>query len=314
MPRRARIFVVGSFVAASSVRVARLPEAGQSLEASAFTFEAGGKGLNLAVAAHRLGAAVDGIMAVGNDPLAGLAEPALARAGLPASMLRRFEAQTGAGIGFTQDDGENCLAVFPGANRHLDAASLRQAASGLERADLTLAQFEAPDGAIAEAFRIARGAGRATLLNPSPFRIVTDAILRNTSILVVNASEAAALASASGMPSAGDAVLAARIREQGPDLVVITRGADGATAFPADGAPVRQAAFPVTAVDALGAGDGFAAGLAVALAEKRPLAEAMRRGAACGALVVRSLGVFDALPTREALERFLVAMPVLDCT
>ncbi|KAB1074357.1 ribokinase [Methylobacterium planeticum] len=302
-----RLFVLASFIAASAMRVGRLPEPGQSLEASAYTFEAGGKGLNLAVAARRLGAAVDGLIAVGSDPLAALAEPALRRAGLPPGMLRRFEAQTGAGIGFTQDDGENCLAVFLGANRLLDAASIRGAAEGLAAADLVLAQFEVGDAAIAEAFRLARAAGRPTLLNPSPFRPIEAGILRDTAILVVNASEARLLAAALDRSGADEAALAAALRARGPDLVVITRGAGGATAYPAGSAPRHQAAFPVAAVDTLGAGDAFAAGLAVSLSEGRGLAEAMRWGAACGALVAMRLGVFDALPDRAAVEAFLAA-------
>jgi ribokinase len=314
-----RLFVLASFIAASAMRVSRLPEPGQSLAASAYTFEAGGKGLNLAVAARRLGAAVDGIMAVGSDPLAALAEPALHRAGLPGGMLRRFEAQTGAGIGFTQDDGENCLAVFLGANRLLDGAAIRARAAAITAADLVLAQFEVGDAAIAEAFRLAREAGRRTLLNPSPFRPIPPAILRDTAILVVNAGEARLLAAEAGIPEMsnretgnretcdGEAALAAGLRARGPDLVVITRGSGGATAYPAGSAPHHQAAFPVAAVDTLGAGDAFAAGLAVALAEGRSLPEAMRWGAACGALVAMQLGVFDALPGRAAVAAFLDA-------
>ena len=309
-----RLFVLASFIAASAMRVSRLPEPGQSLAASAYTFEAGGKGLNLAIAARRLGAAVDGIMAVGSDPLAALAEPALRRAGLPMAMLRRFEAQTGAGIGFTQDDGENCLAVFLGANRLLDAGSIRGAAEAIAASDLVLAQFEVGDAAIAEAFRLAREAGRRTLLNPSPYRPIEPAILRDSTILVVNAGEARMLAAESGVPDTAvsehgedEPALAAGLRARGPDLVVITHGAGGATAYPAGSAPHHQAAFPVAAVDTLGAGDAFAAGLAVALSEGRSLPEAMRWGAACGALVAMRLGVFDALPDRAAVEAFLDA-------
>lgn len=62
---------------------------------------------------------------------------------------------------------------------------------------------------------------------------------------------------------------------------------------------------PELVVDTPGTGDAFTAGLAAALAEGRPLREGLRRTAACGALVASRPGVFDALPTRAALERFL---------
>ena len=117
------------------------------------------------------------------------------------------------------------------------------------------------------------------------------------------------LAAESGIPEHGEdePALAAGLRARGPDLVVITHGAGGATAYPAGSAPHHQAAFPVAAVDTLGAGDAFAAGLAVALSEGRSLPEAMRWGAPCGALVAMRLGVFDALPDRAAVEAFLDA-------
>src|SRR5579883_1227553 len=132
------IFVLGSFVAACSAKVKHLPKPGESLRAEAFTLEAGGKGLNLAVGARRLGVAVDGLLAVGSDLFAQLAEPALLRADLPVRMLRRYPGPTGSGIGFTDAAGENCLAVYPGANFALSAADVRAAADAISRATLVL--------------------------------------------------------------------------------------------------------------------------------------------------------------------------------
>ncbi len=235
------LFVLGSFVVACSATVDRLPRAGESLQAQAFLVEPGGKGLNLAVGARRLGASVDGLLAIGDDPLAALAAPALDRAGLPAAMLHRFPGPTGAGIGFTDAAGENCLAVHPGANARLGAAEVRAAAERIARSGLVLAQFEIGDDAVAEAFRIARAAGLRTLLNPSPFRMPEPDILARTAILVVNAVEAAAFGAALGMPvpeGGPDEMeaeawggLAAAILARGPDLVVVTLGAGGALAF-----------------------------------------------------------------------------------
>ncbi|MFD1333811.1 PfkB family carbohydrate kinase, partial [Methylopila musalis] len=74
---RANIFVLGSFVAACSAKVAAPPRAGECVAADAFLLEAGGKGFNLAAACRRLGAEVDGLFAVGEDALAAVAEPAL---------------------------------------------------------------------------------------------------------------------------------------------------------------------------------------------------------------------------------------------
>jgi ribokinase len=87
--------------------------------------------------------------------------------------------------------------------------------------------------------------------------------------------------------------------------VVITLGPEGALLCRRDGPPLHQPAFRVDVVDTLGAGDAFAAGLAVSLVEGRTWEEALRRAAACGALATRRLGVFDALPSRAELDAFL---------
>ena len=67
MSETASLFVLGSFVVACSAKVARLRKQDKSLRAEGFTGEAGGKGFNLALGAHRLGGRVDGLLAIGND-------------------------------------------------------------------------------------------------------------------------------------------------------------------------------------------------------------------------------------------------------
>jgi ribokinase len=302
-------FVLGSFVVACSAKVGRMPRPSESLRAEAFTVEVGGKGFNLALGAHRLGVAVDGLFAVGNDVFGQLAEPTLVQAGLPPAMVRRHPAATGSGIGFTDAEGENCLAVYPGANLLLSAADIRSASTALCRAGMVLAQFEIGDEPIIEAFRLARGAGRPTLLNPSPFRIPNPKIVEHTSILVLNRLEARQLATAFGM-HIDDGVertswlpgLAAQLVDRGPDTLVVTLGAQGATAFRRDAAPAYEPAVLADVVDTLGAGDAFSAGLAASLLEGRGLVEALRRANMCGGLVTERLGVFKALPRRDELE------------
>ena len=57
----------------------------------------------------------------------------------------------------------------------------------------------------------------------------------------------------------------------GPELVVVTRGARGASAFPRSGEAVDCPAFPVEVLDTIGAGDAFTSGLLAFLAERGAL-------------------------------------------
>jgi ribokinase len=227
-------------------------------------------------------------------------------------MLRFLETATGSGIGFTDAQGENCLAVYPGANALLSSGEIRSLAECVRQTDLVLAQFEVSDEPILEAFALAQEAGRQTLLNPSPYRSVDPGILQKTSILVLNSTEAEQMSHDldlnMGKISAGSLdALACVLLTRGPELVIVTLGGNGAAAYPRGKTPFHQAAFPVEVVDTLGAGDAFTAGLAASFLENRSLKESLERAAACGAIVCQRVGVFDALPTANELELFLYA-------
>lgn len=65
-----------------------------------------------------------------------------------------------------------------------------------------------------------------------------------------------------------------RLRQAGPRLLVLTRGGEGATAYLADGTAVSVPAERVTAVDTVGAGDTFNAGVMASLSEQGLLTKA----------------------------------------
>lgn len=310
---QARVFIVGSFVVACTVIVPRLPREGESMDASAFRVESGGKGFNLAVTTHRLGVAVDGVFAIGTDSFSELAVSAFRRSGLSLEMIRRYDTTTGAGVGFTDETGENCLAVHLGANAMLSAADIERVSGSIAESSLVMAPFEVPDAPILTAFTIAKQAGKATLLNPSPYRKLDPRILRATSILVVNRIEAEQIGAdfvsvdGAATPLVAFDAWANCLMEQGPDTIVVTLGSEGAVAFQRGQAARYQPAFPVKTIDTIGAGDAFAAGLATAIIQKRPFDECLLRAAACGAMTTCKFGAFDALPSAAELDLFLGA-------
>lgn len=87
--------------------------------------------------------------------------------------------------------------------------------------------------------------------------------------------------------------------------VILTLADSGARLYEGGSPTVEVPAFkPVAAVDATGAGDAFACGLTVALAERRALPEAMRFANAVASFSVEGQGT-AALATREDVERRL---------
>ena len=88
----------------------------------------------------------------------------------------------------------------------------------------------------------------------------------------------------------------------------MTAGSAGANWYQPD-ASGNVPAFKVDVVDTTGAGDAFNGGLAVAIAEGRPLDEALRFANATAALAVTRLGTAPAMPQREEVEAFLKENP-----
>ena len=92
---------------------------------------------------------------------------------------------------------------------------------------------------------------------------------------------------------------------QGPSIVVLTRGAEGASALSA-GRIVLEPVHPATVVDTLGAGDGFIAGFLLGNAGRLDLPQCLARGAAQAALVCASKGGFGhgipIMPGQAALD------------
>lgn len=310
-----KIVVLGSFVQACCWKVTRLPAAGETLTASAFSIEAGGKGLNVAIGARRLGAEVDIMLGIGQDEAGDNLLHLLQHERIGTDYVWRLARQSGYGAGFIADDGQNAIAVYPGPNLLLTAEHAAQAAAALARADLVYGQFETSVSAIHAAFAMARRTGVRTVLNPSPWQNVPRSLLDHTDVLIVNEVEARALLGlAQPLPeSLADCVatlpqlLDSFWSWWSGSLLVVSLGSLGSLACERQRAVYQAPAFAVDAVDSVGAGDAFAAGFCVDLCRCVPLDHALRAGNACGALVASRLGVLDALPHRAAVDAFLKA-------
>jgi sugar/nucleoside kinase (ribokinase family) len=90
----------------------------------------------------------------------------------------------------------------------------------------------------------------------------------------------------------------------GRTLTVAKLGADGCVAV-LSGEIVSVPAFPIAPVDTTGAGDTFNAGFLHAWLSGVDLQDAMRFGAACGALSTLGLGGTASQPTESQADEFI---------
>ncbi|MEJ7913798.1 MAG: 5-dehydro-2-deoxygluconokinase [Chitinophagaceae bacterium] len=86
------------------------------------------------------------------------------------------------------------------------------------------------------------------------------------------------------------------ILKAGPEVLIVKRGAKGASIFLKNGAKEDVPGFPVNILNVLGAGDAFAAGFIFGYLQGWDLYKACRMGNACGAWVVQKPGCANDMP------------------
>jgi ribokinase len=301
----ARLTVVGSLNMDLIARAARIPQPGETIIGGDFHTAPGGKGANQAVAAARLGAQVSMVGRVGCDTFARVLLDNLATVGVDHTfVVQDPETATGVALIVVDDAGENSIVVASGANRRLSPADVDAAEPVITGADALLLQLESPLGTVIRAAEIARAHGIKVILNPAPARSLPETLLTLVDVLIPNESETALL---TGLPVDNPTeteAAAVALLALGVGTVILTLGDQGAL-LAQEERVMRVPAFSVTPVDTTAAGDAFIGGFAIALAEGKPLAEAVRWGNGAGALATTKLGAQPSLPTRQDLEVLL---------
>lgn len=299
------IVVVGSSNTDMIIKLDRIPRPGETVLGGAFSMAAGGKGANQAVAAARAGGAVSIIARVGDDLFGTQAVQGFIIDEIDVRyIVRDRTAPSGVALIFVGSNGENSIAVASGANAQLSPADVEAAGEVIGAAGILIMQLETPIDAVQTAAEIAAAHGVKVILNPAPAQPLADRLLRNVSTLTPNESETEMLTGIK-VQSEADMTAAARIlRAKGVETVIITLGARGAFVA-AEGLNEMAPGFPVEAVDSTAAGDVFNGALAVALAEDRPLREAIRFANAAAALSVMKLGAQPSAPRRNEIEALL---------
>ncbi|CAG1014830.1 ribokinase [Rhizobiaceae bacterium] len=287
------ITVIGSINLDLIATVDRLPKPGETVPGSSFATAAGGKGANQALAAARAGASVRMVGAVGNDAFADEALALLDTGGVDLSGVARTGEPTGTALILVGGDGENMIAVVPGANGTVSAAAVDALRFG--KGEHLLLQHEIPLATVARALDAARRAEAVSILNTAPFRIEAAPLLAKADLVIANETEFDFYAAALALEGAGREGRMGDFCAKTGRTVIVTLGGDGVVAATPEGI-VRAEALRVTPVDTVGAGDTFCGYLAAGLAEGLSLPEAMRRAAAAGSLACLKPGAQPSIP------------------
>ncbi len=295
--------VIGSFAVGMTIRTGRMPIFGETLLGNDFDMGPGGKGSNQAVGTARLGAKSYFAGIIGDDKLGEIATDLYAGEGVDATYLKKTsDMATGVGFIILNEAGENGIILDMSANKLMDAAFVDRVESQIAASDLVISVLEIPVEAAARAMELGKKHSVRTLLNPAPATKLNDAILKNIDYLTPNETELRILMGLKPDDSTPTVDLARQLRERGVANLIVTMGEQGSLVLTEEGI-IDIPRVSVDVVDTTGAGDAFNAGLAVALAEGKPLHDAAKYANCAGAIACTKLGVIPSLGTRDQVEQ-----------
>jgi len=300
-----KICILGAFNVDIIANVERFPKGGESLLSSLSIIGPGGKGANQALAASNSLAEVHFVAKVGKDQFSQFAYDHLSSSNIKSVTLYQDEqAKTGSALIYvSQLDGENMIAIYPGANQHISDEEVFAITPELSNADVFLTQLENNFAATFKAINIAHDLGVKVILNPAPYSVNALSCLSLVDFIIPNETEASLLSGIeiSDLDSAKQA--ARLIQEKGAKSVIITMGAKGALVLDNDKYDYIPALKSVC-IDSTGAGDAFNGAFAAAIANGQNVLQAAKFASAFASLAVEKVGASNMPEYESALSRF----------
>ncbi|EAC1891314.1 ribokinase [Escherichia coli] len=302
---RGKVCILGSFNVDIVARVERFPKSGETIIALENTLGPGGKGCNQAMAALYANARVHFVAKVGTDHFRQFARNHFKSSGMDSyTLYQTSEYPTGSAVIYVSDeDGENKIAISPGANQNITHDEVNALLPELDSADILLVQLENNLDAVIDVISLAKTLNKKIILNPAPYSDKIKPFLSNVDILTPNETEASQLSGVEITDISSAKKAAEIIRAMGVNQVLITLGNQGVLVSDKTNI-VHLPAFPAVAVDTTGAGDSFNGALASSLANGSDLISATRYAAAFASLAVEREGAAN-MPSHEAALRRL---------
>lgn len=298
-----RVTIIGSYIVALVMDMDRLPIEGETVVGRDFHTTFGGKGSNAAVASARLGAESWFLGKVGRDSFASDFVAMLERENVRREkVLYSDDLPTGVGIILFNSIGTNLIAIDPGANRQLSAVDLENHIDAIRDSSVIISPLEIPLATALAGAELAKQRGVKAILNPAPACDLRKTDLSCVFALTPNETEARVCL---GLPSddpTNDDELAAALLRLGPENVMLTRGGQGAVWASRRGLQ-RIPALTVNAIDTVGAGDAFNAGLAVGLGEGQSVLQSIALGITAASLSTEKRETLASYPYRVEVEK-----------
>jgi ribokinase len=268
------VIVCGSLHLDIVVYASALPRIDETAVGSAWKQVCGGKGGNQAVQAARAGARAAMIGRVGVDAFGKTLKTNLIGEGVDVSCVSADPSVgSGMSVAILQDDGDYGAVIVSGSNLSIDTKLLQEQWTALGGSKILILQNEVPDTVNLAMAKIAHAAGAQVVLNAAPARELSQDLLAQIDVLIVNRVEAESM-SGKAVTDRTTARAALEKLASGSRSVIVTLGGDGLVVAAARGDVVDIEPIPVRVTSTHGAGDCFVGALCAQLASGSLLIEA----------------------------------------
>ena len=299
MPKK--IVVVGSSNTDMVVKVPHIPAPGETVMGSELLTIPGGKGANQAVGAARAGGDVVFIACVSDDTFGTESIENYKKDSIDTSFIKvKPGMHSGVALINVAEDGENSIAVAPGANSHLLPEDIIKSANAFKEAGIILAQLEIPMETVSAVAELAENLKIPLILNPAPGAKLPTSLLKRISIITPNETEAALLTGTKEINDDSIPLMAKDLHDLGIQIVIITLGSKGVYLLNSEFKGIIPG-YKVKAVDTTAAGDVFNGALATALSGKKAVREAIDSAQRAAAISVTRMGAQPSAPNLEEI-------------
>lgn len=282
------------------------PLPGQTIIGNDFNIFLGGKGANQAISAHRQGSLVKITGAVGRDQFGQEFKRFFSQEGFDISYILEKNKSSGVGhIVVDEKSGENQIIIIPGANLSYTIEDLKNNENLFKNTKIVLNQLEMNFQVNELSKKLSKKYGALYLLNPAPYRDLSDEFLNGIDIITPNETELEGL-SKKTLKTLPEIVNAAKeINLKGVSHVIVTLGSQGALHC-YNGDCCLYPAFTVNeVVDSTGAGDTFNGALAAMIDQGHSVQEAINFANAAAALSVMKKGAIPSIPNYNEVVNFI---------
>ena len=275
---------------------------GETLSAKELNVYTGGKGLNQSIALARAGVETYQAGVIGTDGMFLLEQ--LKEAGVKTDLVKILDdVRTGNAIIQNDDEGDNCIVLFGGANQAITKEQVDEVFKDFTNEDYLLIQNEINE--LSYIVEKAKEEGMKIILNPSPMNEkIMKLPLDQIDYFILNEIEAMQILEMDKPEEIDGKYIASLLHERFKDAtIVLTLGSEGSVCI-SDDEYVEQSIYKVKAIDTTAAGDTYTGYFIAGILNGKTIKESMDIASKASAIAVTRQGAAPSIPVLEEVEEY----------